>query len=98
MDEKLSKIINHYGADNQLKKLNEEFFELIEAIINYRYVECYEGSPAEKYQKEHVEDEFADVYVLLRQFEVYLKLDLANIGKRMHFKTERQLGRMKEEE
>ena len=35
MNDKLIKIINNYGVVNQLKKFNEECFELEEAIIKH---------------------------------------------------------------
>ena len=35
MDEQLLKIINHYGINNQQRKLEEEIFELQEAITIY---------------------------------------------------------------
>lgn len=38
MNEKLLKNINHYGVDTELRKLNEECYELIEAIIDYENV------------------------------------------------------------
>ena len=36
MNEKLRKIINHYGIDKQLKYFQSEVFELNEAIIRRR--------------------------------------------------------------
>ena len=36
MNEKLRKIINHYGMDKQLKYFQSEVFELNEAIIKRR--------------------------------------------------------------
>ena len=38
MKEDLLKIISNYGTINQLKKLNEECYELIEAIFYYEWV------------------------------------------------------------
>ena len=35
MEEDLLKIIEHFGVNNQQRKLQEEVFELNEAIINY---------------------------------------------------------------
>ena len=57
MQEELLKIINHYGVDNQLKKINEEVFELIEAIRNYEddyiKVDCDEKAVL-PFFKEHI--------------------------------------------
>lgn len=99
MKNDLLKIINHYEVDNQLKKLNEEVFELIEAIRDYEEdyikVDCVEDYV--QYAKEHVEEEFADVLVLLNQFLEYYDLNKENIKKIMLQKINRQLERMKEE-
>lgn len=87
MKKDLLKIFIHYGTNNQLKKLNEEVFELIEALGKYQY---RFGT------KKHVEEEFADVLVLLNQFQEYYELDKKNIKKIMQQKINRQLERMKE--
>lgn len=88
MKEDLLKIIEHYGVNHQQRKLNEEVFELIEALrdYNFRYV-----------LKEHVEEEFADVMVLLSQFKYYYELDDKRIKKIMEEKIARQLERIKNE-
>ena len=91
------KIINHYGINHQQRKLQEEVFELQEAIIDYKYVEVYKGSPAEKYHKEHIAEEIADVLNLLEQFRLYYDIslnDVKNIGKS---KINRQLERIRKE-
>ena len=61
MEEDLLKIIRHYGLYNQLKYIHSEYFELDEAIIDYKYVEVYKDSQAEKYHKKHIAEEIADV-------------------------------------
>ena len=76
MEEKLLKIINHYGYRNQLKKLSEEVYELQEAINNYM---CYVYYPPEEYLdkdyneylREHIAEEIADCMVLIEQFKNY---------------------------
>lgn len=87
MKKDLLKIFIRYGINNQLKKLNEEVFELIDSLkeYNYRF-----GT------KEHVEEEFADVMVLLMQLEYYFELNDRNISEIMQQKINRQLERMKE--
>ena len=69
MKDKLLSIINYYGIEKQLKYIHSEYFELDEAIIDYKYVEVYKNSPAEKYHKEHIAEEIADVMVMLKQFQ-----------------------------
>ena len=99
MQEELLKIINHYGVDNQLKKINEEVFELIEAIRNYEddyiKVDCDEKAVLPFFKK-HIEEELADVMVLLNQFNEYYSLNLDNVENIIQQKINRQLERMKE--
>jgi NTP pyrophosphatase (non-canonical NTP hydrolase) len=97
MEQDLLEIINHYGVNNQLRKFNEECYELIEAIIDYKYVEVYKGSPAEKYQKGHLIEELSDVTVMLKQFQAYYGITDEEIEEVMRFKIERQKERMKNE-
>lgn len=58
-------IIEHYGLSNQLKKLNSEFYELIEAI--------WEDDGSEECL-EHIREEFIDVNVLLNQIKALYEL------------------------
>ena len=98
MSEKLLKIINHYGIKNQVKKFNEEAFELIEAIIQFEDDFYYLLEPEGiEISKEHIAEEIADCYVLLEQirlkYDIYLK-EVAKIGR---YKIDRQLKRMEKE-
>lgn len=98
MKEDLLKIINHYGISNQLKKLSEETFELQEAIIDAEY-NRYVGvirKPGERAIK-HIEEEFADVCVVLEQFKAYYNLDNDRIIQIMKQKINRQLDRIEKE-
>ena len=84
MKEKLLKIIQHYGLNHQQRKLEEEVYELQEAIIK--------GD-----DKEHIAEELADVCVLLMQITNYFKIDVPSIDKIMEMKIDRQIERMKNE-
>lgn len=98
MKEDLLKIINNYGISNQLKKLSEETFELQEAIIDAEY-NRYVGvirKPGERAIK-HIEEEFADVCVVLEQFKAYYNLDNDRIIQIMKQKINRQLDRIEKE-
>ena len=98
MKEDLLKIINNYGVSNQLKKLSEETFELQESVIDAEY-NRYVGvirKPGEK-AIEHIEEEFADVCVVLEQFKAYYNLDNDRIINIMKQKIDRQLGRIEKE-
>jgi hypothetical protein len=98
MKDKLLQIINHYGIDKQLKYIHSEYFELDEAIIDYRYVEVYKGSPAEKYHKEHIAEEIADCLVMLKQFQYNYGFTDDYIENIMNYKIDRQLERIEVEE
>ena len=97
MEKKLLQIINHYGVMPQLKYFQSEVFELTEAIIDYKYVEVYKDSPAEKYHKEHIAEEIADVMVMLEQFKLYYGITSQEITEIFWSKVDRQLKRMEEE-
>lgn len=88
MEEKLLKIINHYGFRNQLRKFNEETYELIEAMLDYK--EPFSS-------KEHITEELADTMVLLEQFKLYYGITSEEITKIFWSKVDRQLERMKNE-
>lgn len=91
MKNKLLKIIRHYGIEHQLRKFNEENFELIEAIHGYYYDTegvLYDGND------ENIKEEIADNLVLLSQFILYYDIDLDDIEKIFKQKVERQLKRM----
>lgn len=100
MDEKLLQIINHYGIDNQLKKLSEEIFELQQAINTHELKSSVEYEiPLTEIvgTKEHITEEIADVMVMLCQFKEYYHISYENIEKIMDYKIERQLKRIKKE-
>lgn len=92
MKDKLLKIINHYGINSQLKKFNEESYELIEAITDFEYNKYITYGD---FFFEHLIEEFADVMVVLEQFKIYYNLDNQRIIEIMEKKIDRQLERIK---
>lgn len=78
------KIIEHYGVNNQLKKLTEEVYELQESIL-------------EQHNIEHILEEYADVEVILEQIKQYFKLDDDKIDLIKDYKVARQLYRIRKE-
>ena len=91
--DKILKIFHHYGVFNQLRKLNEECYELIEAINDYVYETNAEE--AEDCFK-HIEEEFADVMVVLEQIKVHYELENQRIMEIMEKKIDRTLERIEE--
>lgn len=100
MEEQLLKIINHYGINNQQRKLEEEVFELQEAITIYELKNSvqYEIPLTELIEsKEHLTEECADVFVLLGQILYYCNIDSDELNKMIDQKIKRQLERIKNE-
>ena len=101
MEEKLLKIINHYGVMHQLEYFQSEVWELNEAILEYEntYFEPYTDysiEPArrvsEEEQKEdlkkHIAEEIADCYVMLNQFKEYYLFDFEIVKEIIYFEKE----------
>jgi NTP pyrophosphatase (non-canonical NTP hydrolase) len=102
MKENLLKIISFYGIDNQLRKFNEEVFELSEAIITFEKSEDeseYSGVSVSRLaqEREHIIEELADCLVMIDQFRLYYDISIEDLKEIMEFKVDRQLDRMKEE-
>ena len=93
----LLKIIKHYGINHQQKKLEEEVFELQEAITTHELKESVEYDiPLTEIvgNKEHIAEELADVMVILEQIKLYYEISSEEITKIFWSKVERQLGRI----
>ena len=82
--ENLKLIIDHYGVDNQLRKLNEEIFELIEAIHKLDNGKSMED----------VVEEFSDCMVLLMQIKEHYGISNMEINEWFDYKVDRQLKRI----
>lgn len=73
--QRYSDIMNHFGIRNQMKKLNEEAYEFLEAVNNYEALifenECYgDVYTVEELDifRDHLVEEMGDVLILLTQF------------------------------
>lgn len=93
MKDKLLKIINHYGVNHQLRKFQEEVFELNEAIITYENDES-----GYSYGIRDIAEEIADCYVILEQFRHYYNITNKELVEIMNYKTDRQLKRIEDED
>lgn len=112
MNEKLRKIISHYGINKQLKYFQSEVFELNEAIIKRRNTGVIESITLGltdvlssilniknvDYSKEHIKEEIADVMVMLKQFQLYYNISTDDIKQVMKEKVNRQLERIAKED
>lgn len=99
MKDKEMQIINHYGPSHQLKHMQTEMFEFIEAVLTAEqklegYVSWLYIGPEDK---AHIEEEYADLTMMLEQFKEYYLLNEDNIQRIKDQKIERQLKRIEEE-
>lgn len=76
----LLKIINHYGEKNQIRKLAEEQFELIEALLEKN--------------KEHIKEEMADNIHIIFQFAEFYGIESTEILEEIERKNARTIERM----
>ena len=97
MEKDLLKIIEHFGINNQQRKLQEEVFELQEAITQREYPALSrDKKPTELklFEKEHIAEEIADICVILRQFMECYDITQDEITEKMVEKIERTLERI----
>ena len=94
-------IINHFGYRNQMKKLNEETYELLEAIDNYEDAsmefnnnEDYYSVEETKVFRDHIVEEMGDVLTLLTEFIARYDIEKYELDKWMDYKLERTLDRI----
>ena len=92
MKTKLLKIINHYGINNQILMLVEEYGELLKELCKMQRKNIDIEATKKK-----VEEEMTDVCVLLMQFANYYKLDIPNMSNIAWYKVDRQLGEIENE-
>ena len=85
MMKRTKKILDHYGAENQIRKTIEELDELKEAL---------EGG----HNTEHILEECADVMIMLNQLSWIYDFDKEMTNVMMEYKIERTLLRIREEE
>lgn len=83
-NDELLEIIKHYGLEAQLKKFNEEVYELLESII-------------QKDNILHITEEYADVVLVLSQIGLYLNIDPNEVDKIVDYKVKRTKEKIKKE-
>lgn len=101
MDERLRKIADHYGYDNQSRQLIEEMAELTQAINKYYRKragkELVPENDRELYSSSewsHITEEIADVYIMLEQIRYLLRVDERELMSDMESKIEREIKRV----
>lgn len=93
MKDNLLKIINNYGVRNQLKKIQEEYFELDEAIMSYELSRSFN----DRFLVANIAEEISDVMVMLKQFQYKFNISDEEILHIMTSKIDRQLERIEVE-
>ena len=97
MEKDLLKIIEHFGINNQQRKLEEEIFELQEIILDYEFSKNNfpkQHGICEDAFKEKIIEEIADVMVLLEQFKTYYGITNEEITNLFWSKVARTLERI----
>ena len=80
--------------------MQTEMFEFIEAVLQYEHINNYDKTSSNfktygnNIMKEHIEEEYADLTMMLEQIKVYYNLNEGNIQKIKEQKIERQLERI----
>lgn len=97
MEKDLLKIIEHFGINNQQRKLQEEVFELQEAVTTHELKKSVEYEiPLTEIigAKEHIIEELADIMLLLEQFKLHYGISNEEITKIFWEKVNRTLERI----
>ena len=91
---KCKQILEHYGAENQLKKLCEECAELVQAAIKFDIATSKNGKQnIETYS--HLCEELADVMIMIEQVRLTVSENAVNSF--INEKIERQMRRIESE-
>lgn len=90
-------IINHFGYRNQMKKLNEEVFEFLEAVDNYEDELAFHlvgDKVGENLLRDSVVEEMGDLLLLLTEFIAKYEISKEELDEVMDYKLERTLRRI----
>ena len=88
-EEKVKRIADHYGWNNQLRQLAEECSELsVEALHCIR----------ERGGTERISEEMVDVLIMIQQIIYFLRKDREELEEYADFKLDRQLRRIEREQ
>ncbi|MCI5543451.1 MAG: hypothetical protein MR405_06030 [Mollicutes bacterium] len=111
MHKKIRYILNYFGIKNQLKKFNEEVYELNEAVIKYinkgaietaceniSYVMADLLNIKHTDYKFYIKEELADVYLILKQIQFYFDISGEELQKNIEYKVNRTINRIEKAE
>lgn len=86
MEQELLEIIDHFGIETQQRKLQEELFELQQAITIFEQ--------SNNQSCDNIAEELVDVIVLLKQFICHYNLNKHHLNKIEIHKIKRTLQRI----
>lgn len=89
-------VIEYFGVRNQMKKLNEECFEFLEAVDNYEDELAFHLTDrvGENMSRDHVIEEMGDILTILTQFIEKYEILQEELDPYMGFKLQRTLDRI----
>ena len=89
-------VIEYFGVRNQMKKLNEECFEFLEAVDNYEDELAFHltDKVGENMSRDHVIEEMGDILTILTQFIEKYEISQEELDPYMDFKLQRTLDRI----
>ena len=88
-EEKVKRIADYYGWNNQLKQLAEECCELSVESLHYT---------RKRGETERISEEMVDVLIMIQQIIYLLRNDTKKLEKYAEFKLDRQLSRIEREQ
>lgn len=91
-------IIENFGYRNQMKKLNEEVFEFLEAVDHYEDELSFHligDKVGENLLRDCVVEEMGDILILLTEFVAKYEISKEELDDVMDYKLNRTLDRIK---
>lgn len=88
------RIMNHFGYRKQMKKLNEETYELLESIGDYENALASDNVEDLHMLRNHAIEEMGDVLILLTEFLCKYDIKKEELDMIMDYKIDRTLERI----
>jgi len=92
-------IMNYFGYRNQMKKLNEECYEFLEAVDNYEDLLMMIKDIPEKDRlvaRDFVIEEIADMFIIITQFIAKYEIEKYEVDKFINYKLDRTIMRIED--
>ena len=96
MKDKLLKIVQHYGIEHQQRKLEEEVFELQQAITIFENTDFGKWEDKKYMFTKDITEELGDVLNILKEIQLFYEITDKQLESR-YGKVDRQLERIEKE-